>query len=337
MKKQRGFYFIGMIVCLCSMVQMGWAADKNVSDVVKANINTLIQTKNCPGCDLTNANLNRLDLSNAILEGANLTGATIFLTDMTGANLKNANLQRTGFGGTDIAGADLRGADLRGANLSGAYVTGAKFDGEFISTSPFENEGITEIEKKVYVEDTVKPKKLPVQKEVTIGQRRDFQETPPVITEKSNSTVQTEIVPEQPAVIMEDKETVQVDSPGDTWKVKEQSSAPVKLVQPVQENVELGNTIMPMTEVLKKDIPQPPAAITTDESETVNTEESGSLWESFKKSIGIESKGKEANEEKSESDRVEERENRVAKLVVSTDKTQENVEPETLEKEIQAT
>ncbi len=129
------------------------------SDRVKENISTVQKTKSCPGCDLSGADLNRMDLSGANLQGADLTDAKLYLVNFSGADLQNAHLQRASLGGADLTGADLRGADLSEAELNGAYLKGAKFDGEFVKTKPYEEEGTPEIEKKSNVDDTVKPEK----------------------------------------------------------------------------------------------------------------------------------------------------------------------------------
>jgi BTB/POZ domain-containing protein KCTD9 len=65
------------------------------------HLKRLLETKQCPGCDLSSADL----------RGANLSYA-----DLRGANLSNANLSN----------ADLRGANLTGANLTKANLKGAK-------------------------------------------------------------------------------------------------------------------------------------------------------------------------------------------------------------------
>jgi uncharacterized protein YjbI with pentapeptide repeats len=130
------------------------------SGLIKENIAILKKTKACPGCDLKGAVLNRMDLSEANLQGADLTDAKLFLTNLSGANLKNAHLERAIFGGADLGGADLRGADLNGADLTSAYLVGSKFDGEFIKTKPYADEGLPEVEKETYVDDTVRPKKI---------------------------------------------------------------------------------------------------------------------------------------------------------------------------------
>lgn len=229
-------YLVVVMSCWSFTIQVRPAMSGNISASVRANINTLVQTNSCSGCDLVGADLNRMKLSGANLEGANLADAKIFLADLTGANLKQANLQRTKFGGSDLADADLRGADLRGADLSGAYLEGAKFDGEFISANPFEKQGIDEIEKDIYVEDTVKPKVVPVKKEVTIGQRRDFQETPPVIEMRiAKSEKPMGIVGGQTPSPTEKRGPVQSPLPTSEWKVKEQKSDAVKKIHPIQD------------------------------------------------------------------------------------------------------
>lgn len=76
-----------------------------------ANLQQLLDTKNCPRCDLVGANLSGKDLSGANLVDANLRGA--ILSD---ANLNQAIL----------VGADLTGADVTGTNLSGANLLEAK-------------------------------------------------------------------------------------------------------------------------------------------------------------------------------------------------------------------
>lgn len=233
MEKRKWFCLV--VACLCWMVQTSPSTAENIGIGVKANINKLVQTNSCPGCDLKGADLSRMSLAGANLEGANLSGAKIFLTDMAEANLKNANLRGTKFGGTDIARADLRGADLRGADLSGAYVEGAQFDGEFVPTQTYEEEGITEIQSDVYVQDTAKPKVSDIPKEVTIGKRRDFQESPPVLTKSIESTTEaasSEKTSSEPPI---DAKGSQGGMQADSWKVIEQKSAAVKQVQPIKE------------------------------------------------------------------------------------------------------
>ena len=95
------------------MATSAWAY--NEADLLK-----LIAINQCPGCDLSGA-----DLSwqmpwpqNTNLEGANLEGANLSKADLsTGANLRKANLRGANLRGANLSEADLTGADLTGANL----------------------------------------------------------------------------------------------------------------------------------------------------------------------------------------------------------------------------
>ena len=82
------------VVCLLGIGQAGaWN---------QADLDKLLETKECKGCDLSGALLYGEDLSGADLRGANLLAA-----QMPGANLSDANL----------SGANLHQADLTNANL----------------------------------------------------------------------------------------------------------------------------------------------------------------------------------------------------------------------------
>ncbi|MBD3883308.1 pentapeptide repeat-containing protein [Phormidium tenue FACHB-886] len=66
-------------------------------------IRSLLETRECPECNLQRANLERLDLrkvnlQGANLQGANLQGAQLGQADLRQANLRNANLEGVDFG-----------------------------------------------------------------------------------------------------------------------------------------------------------------------------------------------------------------------------------------------
>lgn len=71
------------------------------------HLKQLRETKHCPKCDLSGADLSGVDLSFAVLVGANLSRA-----NLSRANLSNADLSR----------ANLKKADLSYANLDRAYL-----------------------------------------------------------------------------------------------------------------------------------------------------------------------------------------------------------------------
>ena len=81
------------------------------------HLTLLKETKRCPRCDLTEANLKGANLRHTDLQGANLRG-----TDLRGANLRDANLQSA-----NLEDANLRHANLRGGNLLGANLKGVRF------------------------------------------------------------------------------------------------------------------------------------------------------------------------------------------------------------------
>ncbi len=89
----------------------------------------------CEGCDLSGANLARVDLWGANLSGADLSGADLMdavlrAANLSGANLNGANLREVkmmvaDLSGADLSGADLSGADLWNSNLEKAILSGA--------------------------------------------------------------------------------------------------------------------------------------------------------------------------------------------------------------------
>lgn len=158
------------------LMTKGWAAS---SVTARENLDILIKTKSCKNCDLSGLNLTRMDLSGADLEGADLSQSKLQLVNLQQANLKNANLSGALFGGADLGDADLRGADLRGAHLDGAYMLGALLDGKFVTANPYKKVGVSDIEKKVYVDDPATSKKNPEKNAIKVAQPRYFSESPP--------------------------------------------------------------------------------------------------------------------------------------------------------------
>lgn len=78
--------------------------------------------------DLSNARLDRADLSNSVLESVNMSRSSLRKADladsyMFGINLQGADLRKANLQGADLSMANLSGADLRGANLRGAFLT----------------------------------------------------------------------------------------------------------------------------------------------------------------------------------------------------------------------
>ena len=55
-------------------------------------VKQLLETKQCPECNFSNANMKGLDLQGFNLQGANLEGANLSGAKLANANLKNANV-----------------------------------------------------------------------------------------------------------------------------------------------------------------------------------------------------------------------------------------------------
>jgi uncharacterized protein YjbI with pentapeptide repeats len=209
------------------------------SVTAKENLKNLIATKSCPGCDLSGLNFNRMDLSKSNLEGADLSLSSFFLTNLSYANLKNTTLNGAVFGGADLGDADLTGADLRGVSLDSAYLGGTKMTGELVTTKPFEKIGVDEVEMDVYVENQSIPKKTPKQKEVSLSERRDLSETPPVI---STTEIKEEVVVED--VVDEPSEKVAKSSPPETIVPIAPAAKKVNMVQKVSVPVVVKEEVL---------------------------------------------------------------------------------------------
>tara|TARA_R110001606_G_scaffold222504_6_gene370443 strand:+ start:5203 stop:5715 length:513 start_codon:yes stop_codon:yes gene_type:complete len=102
---------------ICSMPAMG---------ANPAHVQQLKDTRSCPDCDLSGAELTllfadkyfSLDDPKVNLDGANLTGAV----------LKGAFLYQASFKNARMHGADLRGSNLTSAHMDGADMTGTKLE-----------------------------------------------------------------------------------------------------------------------------------------------------------------------------------------------------------------
>lgn len=188
-----------LTVVLCQDV---WAAP---SVTASENKEKLLTTRSCRKCDLSNLDFNRADLAGVDLEGADLSFSTFFLANLAGANLKNTRLQGTIFGGADLGEADLRGADVRGARLDSAYLGGAILEGEFVTGQIGEE---VDLEKEVFVADQAKPKMKPEKRGVQIADRRDFEQTPPVVVPKTTPPVPGSSGPAENMIASPPKATV---------------------------------------------------------------------------------------------------------------------------------
>lgn len=65
-------------------------------------VQQLLETRECPGCDLRNVNLKKADLKGVNLEGADLEGANLESAKLENANLKRANLSKANLERADL-------------------------------------------------------------------------------------------------------------------------------------------------------------------------------------------------------------------------------------------
>ncbi len=114
---------VGSIAALAIVGMAGPAAASDLNQTA-FNRRGLVQSNQCPGCNLQGNDLNGLDLRGANLRGANLRETLIIRANLRGADLTGADLR-----GAYLWGTDLTGARLDGANLCGAIVpSGARSD-----------------------------------------------------------------------------------------------------------------------------------------------------------------------------------------------------------------
>ena len=86
---------------------MGLALSQPVWAYKEVDLEKLLKTNSCPGCDLSGAVLNR----------ANLEGANLHRAHLSNANLLKANLTHTNLSRANLFDANLREANVKGATF----------------------------------------------------------------------------------------------------------------------------------------------------------------------------------------------------------------------------
>jgi uncharacterized protein YjbI with pentapeptide repeats len=120
------------------LITIGLTLPAGAEDLMQ--VQQLLSSKKCPGCDLSGVGLVLAKLPGADLGRANLVGANLGQANLAGANLAGANLTGASLVGANLMGANLReanlvGVDLRGTYLAGADLAGAKLDSADIRTA----------------------------------------------------------------------------------------------------------------------------------------------------------------------------------------------------------
>ncbi len=98
------------------------------SDQARRNLTILLDSRECPNCDLSGLDLTRLDLSHTNLQGADLSFSRCNLASFAYADLKGAKLHGVALFGADMEGADLRHADLSGTDMESVFLGDALLD-----------------------------------------------------------------------------------------------------------------------------------------------------------------------------------------------------------------
>jgi uncharacterized protein YjbI with pentapeptide repeats len=116
------------------------------ADTLPSNLQQLLETGRCPGCNLRGADLAHQNLAGANLEFADLTAANLTETNLRGANLSHAILLNATLIDTKLSGANLTNADLSDLDIDesfesmeiiGTQLEGASFkDGVICGPAP---------------------------------------------------------------------------------------------------------------------------------------------------------------------------------------------------------
>ncbi|MBW4628061.1 MAG: pentapeptide repeat-containing protein [Brasilonema octagenarum HA4186-MV1] len=112
-------------------------------DPVAANVRRLLTTNECVGCNLFEAQLERVNLLGANLEGANLQEAELEKANLQGTNLQTANLQGVDFSKANLQGVNFQGANLYDADLEGANLQGANLQGANLQKADLQKTNLT--------------------------------------------------------------------------------------------------------------------------------------------------------------------------------------------------
>jgi uncharacterized protein YjbI with pentapeptide repeats len=99
------------------------------------DLQQLLSTQECTGCNLIDAGLAHATLTRANLQNADLRGANLSRADLRGANLSGADLSGATLYGANLRGADLTGAKLTNTDLRRAYLLNTVIEGTNFNTA----------------------------------------------------------------------------------------------------------------------------------------------------------------------------------------------------------
>jgi hypothetical protein len=117
------------------------------------DLDRLLKTNQCVGCDLSGVNLNGKKLINADLRAANLVGANLSGTNLTGAKLDGANLVGANLVGTNLSGAGMQAinaidveftnTNLTNTDLTYANLANTQFTRALLKNTDFSGANLT--------------------------------------------------------------------------------------------------------------------------------------------------------------------------------------------------
>lgn len=104
----------------------------------------LLESGQCPACQLNDVDLTHADLRDADLNGAHLQRANLSQARLDGADLSGSDLSFTSLQGASLRGTDLRNSRLIGTDLRRADLTGALLDSKALDQSHWDGaRGVT--------------------------------------------------------------------------------------------------------------------------------------------------------------------------------------------------
>jgi len=104
---------------LCSVAVLtlcagGWASIQEPNP----NVERLLKTRECRGCDFTRTEIVNKDLRGVDLSNASFEGGSLYACDLTGANLSGVNFRDAVLRRADLKDAILTGTDFSDADMS---------------------------------------------------------------------------------------------------------------------------------------------------------------------------------------------------------------------------
>jgi len=124
-------------------LSIGLLALSSAAQAMPGDLMQLLETGDCPGCQLERVDLVHAQLQGSNLKNTNLRDGNLSRADLRRADLRNSNLEFTSLQGANLQGSDLRGARLFGTDLRGADLRGAMLDANQLASSHSEGaEGI---------------------------------------------------------------------------------------------------------------------------------------------------------------------------------------------------